>query len=138
MKRMKKSVLALAVVATALTGCSNSEPMTGDKVIAALKAANISVSNVQKPARDPSSPMPNSYSDRVSFALPSVAPKGGQVFVCDKKEYCDAIFTYFDALKALAGPYLFRSKDGLVVAQLNSGLQPTDVEPVRKVIESLK
>lgn len=136
--RTKKSVLILSLIVVALTGCSNSEPMTGDKVVASLKAANISVSDVHKPVRDPSSPMPNSYSDRVSFALPSVAPKGGQVFVCDKKEYCDAIFTYFDALKAMAGPYLLRSKDGLVVAQLNSGLQPSDVEPVRKVIESFK
>ena len=136
--KVKKSVFALSLIVTALAGCSSSEPMTGDKVIAALKAANISVSDVQKPARDPSSPMPNSYSDRVSFALPSVAPKGGQVFVCDKKEYCDALFTYFDALKAMAGPYLFRSKDGLVVAQLNSGLAPQDAEPVRAVIEGLK
>lgn len=133
-----KSVFAASIAVALLAGCSSSEPMTGDKVIAALKSANVPVGDVQKPARDPSSPIPNSFSERVTFALPSVAPKGGQVFICEKKEYCDALYTYFDALKGLAGPYLFRSKDGLVVAQLNSGLQPSDAEPVRKVIEGLK
>ncbi len=136
--RIRNSVLAITLAIGALAGCTSSEPITGDKVIAALKAANVSVGDVQKPPRDTTSPMPNSFSERVTFSLPSVAPKGGQIFICDKKEYCDALFTYFDALKALAGPYLFRSKDGLVVAQLNSGLQPSDAEPVRKVIEGLK
>jgi len=135
---MKRTAIAAALAAIALMGCGSKEPMTPDKLIAALKAGNVQVSDVKQPARDPSGPMPNSYNDRITFSLPSVAPKGGQAFICDKKENCDALFSYFDALKALAGPYLYHSKDGLVVAQLNSGLAPQDADPVRAVIESLK
>jgi hypothetical protein len=29
---------------------------------------------------------------------------GGQFFICDTKKNCDAIYAYYHALKALAGP----------------------------------
>lgn len=129
---------ALATCVLTLAGCGSSEPMTPEKVQTALKAGGVPFTDVKSPARDPASPLPNSYKDRFTFALPSVAPKGGQVFICEKKEHCDAIYSYLDALKGLAGPYLYRSQDGRVVAQLNSGLQPSEAEPVRAVIEKLQ
>ena len=128
---------ALLISVATLFGCGDQLPMTQAKLVEALTKGNIALSDVQTPPRDPSSPLPNSYQERFSFALPSVAPKGGQAFICAEKAHCDAIYAYFDALKGLAGPYLYRSKDGLVVVQLNSGLQPDAVAPVKAVVEGL-
>jgi hypothetical protein len=62
-----------------------------------------------------SAPVPKSYIAHQAFEIPSVAPKGGQFFVCDTKKNCDAIYAYYDALKALAGPYMYQSPSGTVV-----------------------
>jgi hypothetical protein len=64
-----------------------------------------------------------------------VGDKGGQYFICDTKQNCDAIFAYYDALKALAGPYTYQSGSGLVVVQLNSELTP---DAAAKVADALK
>lgn len=127
----------LASVSLVFTACADKEPMSQTKVLDALTKGGVPFSDVQNPPRVPSSPLPNSYKDRFTFALPSVAPKGGQAFICTEKTHCDAIYVYFDALKALAGPYLYRSKDGLVVFQLNSGLAPDEAAPVKVVVEGL-
>lgn len=127
----------LVSISLVFTACADKEPMSQAKVLDALTKGGVPFSDVQNPPRDPSSPLPNSYKDRFTFALPSVAPKGGQVFICAEKAHCDAIYAYFDALKALAGPYLYRSKDGLVIVQLNSGLTPDTADPVKAALEGL-
>lgn len=137
MNKVAVCVLLASAGALFFSGCSKPEPLNADAVLAALRAGGVEVSNVERPPRDPSSPMPNSYTERVSFALPVVAPKGGQVLVCDRPENCDAIYAYFQALKMFAGPYVYRSKSGVVVAQLNSGLEPSVADKARAVIESL-
>jgi hypothetical protein len=137
MRRGTHELLFTAAITAALAGCGQSRPVTGDDVLAAMQQAGIQYSNVNRPAPDPFSPLPNSYKERVTFALPGVAPRGGQILVCEKREYCDAIYSYFDAFKALAGPYLYRSKNGLVVAQVNSGLEPAAAQRVQRVIEAL-
>lgn len=134
---MNRWVLMPMVAAMLMGGCAQSEPMTAERVLELLKTSGIQYSNPTQPARDPASPLPNSYKERVAVTLPSVAPKGGQFFICEKQEYCDAIYRYFDALKGFAGPYLYRSKSGLVVAQLNRGLEPQAAEQVKAVIESI-
>lgn len=108
-----------------------------EKVLSTLKAGGVEYSNATPQQRSPSSNVPNSYREHFVLALPSVAPKGGQFFICDQKEYCDAIFNYFDLLKGLAGPYIYRSGNGLVVVQLNSGLKPADAEKVKAALEKI-
>jgi hypothetical protein len=63
--------------------------------------------------------------------------RGGQFFICDTKQNCDAIFAYFDALKALAGPYLYQSPSGTVVVQLNSGLSPEEAFKYEAAVKAL-
>lgn len=132
-------MLGMGLAALMLVGCGSSEaePVTSAGLLSALTAAGVEYSNAEHPERDPSSPLPNSYKEHLVIALPSVAPKGGQFFICEKKEYCDALYSYFDALKAFAGPYIYRSKNGLVVAQLNSGLESAAAEQVQAVVENL-
>lgn len=126
----------IAGVATMLA-CSMAHAVTADDVLRAMTAGGVAYTDVTHPARDPESPLPGSYDERVAFVLESVAPNGGQVFVCTRRTYCDAIYDYFEMLRALAGPYLYRSADGLVVAQINSGLSPSEAERIESVIDGL-
>lgn len=130
------NLICLGVATLVIAGCGR-EPMTPERLLAALKAGGVEYSDVQQPERDPSSLLPNTYKERLTLTLPSIAPKGGQFFICDKREYCDSLYSHFDAFKGLAGPYLYRSKDGLVVAQLNSGLEPKAAEQIQSIVEAL-
>jgi hypothetical protein len=58
--------------------------------------------------------------------------------VCDSKQNCDALYAYFDALKSLAGPYLYQSSDGRVVVQMNSGLTPDEAAKYEAAVKNLK
>lgn len=117
---------AALILVLFLAGCGGAAPpaRTAQSVIDAWNAAGLGVADVVVAERDAASPVPNSYTERLTFSIPEVAPDGGQVFVCDTKQNCDAIYAYYEALAGLAGPYLYRSGDGRVVAQLNSGLTP--------------
>ena len=112
--------------------------ISAQEVINNFNTAGLEISDIQPGEREPNSPLPNSYKERLRFSIAEVAPKGGQVFICDTKKNCDAIYAYFDALKALAGPYLYQSPSGTVVAQLNSGLTPDTAAKFEEVIESLQ
>ncbi|MBK5145958.1 hypothetical protein I2494_20015 [Budviciaceae bacterium BWR-B9] len=129
---MKKKI-SLGFILLVLAGCGE-KAMTAQDIVAQFKLAGVEIMDVKTPDRNPKSPIPNSYKEHISFSIPEVAPKGGQIFTCDKKEYCDAIYSYFDALKAFAGPYTYQSKNGLVVIQLNSGLTPETAEKLKAVI----
>lgn len=134
---MKKGIFVAVLGLSMLAGVCHAKSVTAEEVVTALQKAGTGITAIKPIPRDPSSPRPNSFRENFAFALPSVAPKGGQFFICDTRKYCDAIFSYYDALKGLAGPYLYRSKDGLVVAQLNSGLEPKVAEQIKSVIRSL-
>lgn len=134
---MQRSILIGLLIV--LAGCAGAPAVqvTGQSVAAAVKAAGVDISDVQALAQGADEPTPNTYADRVSFAIAEVAPKGGQVFVCADKAKCDTIFTYFNAMQALAGPYLYQSDGGRVVAQLNSGLSPETAAKVEAAIKAL-
>ncbi len=132
---------ALPVIALlfALVACgAPAAPPTAASVVSALQGAGLTVENVAPGQRDADSPLPNSYKEWVTFTVPSLGDKGGQVFVCETKKNCDALYAYFDALKALAGPYVYQSPSGLVVAQLNSGMSPDEAKKFEAAIAALK
>ena len=129
-------VILAAIFVSVLVACG-SEPLTAQAVIDKFNQAGLDVRDVQIETRDPDSPLPNSFKERLSFSIPEVAPKGGQIFVCDTKKNCDAIYAYFDALKGLAGPYLYQSTNGRVVIQLNSGLTPETAAKFENILKSL-
>lgn len=104
-------------------------------IIKAFRAEGIKLSGVTLDQPNPDSPLPKSYDQNWYFVDDDLANgKGGQIFMCSKKSYCDSIYAYFDALKGLAGPYLFRNADGTIIAQLNSGHTPASAERYEKVL----
>lgn len=135
--RSLASMLGLAVILSACGGVTAAPP-TAQGVINQFKAAGIDVGNVTTPEAIPNSPLPQSFKEHLVFTVPRLGDKGGQVFVCDTKQNCDGIFAYFDTLKGLAGPYLYQSAGGTVVAQLNSGLTPDEAAKFEQVVEGIQ
>jgi hypothetical protein len=109
------SALWIGILVYLLTGCSSSNQLSGQDVINKFNRAGLDVQDVHPEVSEPGSPLPNSYKERLAFSIPEVAPEGGQVFICDKKRDCNALYAYFDALKAQAGPYLYQSPNGKIV-----------------------
>lgn len=134
-------IALLVIVLLAACGSPAATPpptvLTGQEVIDKFISAGIMVSDVSLGERAEGTPLPNTYKENLSFTIAEVAPHGGQIFVCTKREYCNALMAYFGAFKALVGPYLYQSPNGLVVAQLNSGLSVETAEKFEAVIKGL-
>ncbi len=135
--KSKSALLILFMSLLACTFLNKPEPLTAHAVIRQFTDAGLEINDVQPRERDPDSPLPNSYEKCLTFSTPEVAPKGGQVFTCATKKNCDALYVYFDALKSLAGPYLYQSPNGLVVVQLNKGLSPKTAAQFEDVVKKL-
>lgn len=118
-----------------LIACGGAPAPSIDQVSAALAATG--ATDIRNEPLAEGAPVPRSFTEHRVFTIDAVAPKGGQVFICDTARNCDAIYAYFDALKALAGPYIYRAKSGLVVVQLNSGLTPDQAAPFERAVEGL-
>lgn len=131
---MRQSFVWL-LAALILASCGGAPAATADQVAAALTAAG--AVNVHAEAFRDEATVPRSFTDRQVFAIASIAPAGGQFFVCDTKANCDAIYAYYAALKALAGPYLYQSPSGTVVVQLNSTLAPTEATKFEQAVKAL-
>ena len=96
----------------------------GSAIVASLVNAGTGVYGAKLIEREIDAVLPQSFDERISFSLEGHASVSGQIFLCSSKKFCDSIYRYFTSLISLAGPYLFRSKDGKIVAQLNSSLPP--------------
>lgn len=141
MQRLFCSLVITVVLAAC--GSAPSSAVTAQSVIDRFKEFDPTITNIEPRDRETDSPLPNSWKEDLLFDVPALGQdaqgegKGGQVFVCDTKKNCDAIFAYFDALKALAGPYLYQSPNGTVVVQLNSGLAPEEAAKYEAVVKAL-
>jgi hypothetical protein len=131
---MHRTITALLLVLL-LTTCGGAPAVTRQQVASAFQAAG--ATNFNSEVIPAEVPVPRSFTKHQVFQIASVAPKGGQFFICDTKANCDAIFKYFDALKALAGPYLYQSPGGTVVVQLNSGLDPDEAAKYEAAVKAL-
>jgi hypothetical protein len=131
---MQRFLVPLLIVIL-LVGCGGAPAVTTQQVSQALASAG--ATNIHDEAVPNSAPLPKSFTAHQAFEIASVAPKGGQFFICDSKKNCDAIYAYFDALKALAGPYIYQSPSGMVVVQLNSGLKPDDAAKYEAAVKAL-
>ena len=134
---MKKKLIVL-LTALLLTACSPSAPPTAQDVLAKITESGVQINDITPGTRDPNSPLPNSYQEHYVFSIPEIAPKGGQIFICDTSKNCDALYAYFESLSALGGPYYYQSPNGLIVAQLNSGLSANTAGQIESIINSYK
>ena len=122
--------LLFLLILSVLVACGGAPAPTPATVEAALTAAGGSA--FARGRID--GPVPQSYTDHADFMI---GDKGGQYFICQDKDGCDALFAYYDALQFLAGPYLYRNQSGTVVVQLNSGLLPDEAAKYKDAVERL-
>ncbi|OQX16191.1 MAG: hypothetical protein BWK73_04825 [Thiothrix lacustris] len=142
MKFVKHTMAIMLLLTVVLAGCNAEKPaVTGKQVIEAFTQAGIQMNDIKDETADTRaspSPLPKSFKENWTFVDPRLNNgKGGQVFVCDEKLLCDAIFGYFDILKGLAGPYLYRNSTGTVVLQLNSDHTPENAKQYQDVLSKL-
>lgn len=129
-------IIPLSIMACNALATVDPQPTARD-IVNQFRSAGLDIRDVQPGQRQADSPLPNSYKEHLEFTIPEVAPSGGQIFVCDTKENCDALFSYFYDLRSLAGPYLYQSPGGLVVVQLNSGLSSETGAGFESVVSKL-
>lgn len=126
-----------------LLSCGGAPAPTAQQVAEGFKGGGLDAENIRDEPLPDSAPVPRSYTSHANFTIPSAGTgsdgktRGGQVFVCDTKKNCDAVFAFFDSLKALAGPYLYQSQSGFVVVQLNSKLKPDLAAKYEAIVKAL-
>lgn len=126
---MKKALVLLSGLLLAACG---DKAITSEDLVSTMKASGIEINDVKDLKNDKF--MVQGYKERFAFSIPEVAPKGGQAFICEKKEQCTPVFAYFDALKNIAGPYLYQSPNGKVVLQLNASLTEETAKKLEQAI----
>lgn len=119
-----------------LLGCNAAEPVTAQEVFDRFVAAGLDVT-AEEPEETTGGMMPKSFKERFLFSVPEVAPRGGQILVCDTKRNCDALVAYLGAWLAVVGPYVYQSPSGLVVVQINSGLTPDHAARFEAIVKAL-
>lgn len=130
----------LLVIAILLAACSafTPTPLTAQSVVDAFVAAGLEVSDAKPAGRPEAMPDIYQFRERMTFTIAEVAPKGGQVLICELRPHCDLLMEFYKAFEALGGPYYYQSPSGLVVAQLNNGLSVETAAKFEQVIEGLE
>lgn len=137
MKIMNKSwAIALAALTIAACGVAGAAP-TVDAVKEALNKSDVGIREIVREDATAAGMVPSGYQHHLSFVIEEVAPRGGQVFICDEAEVCNKIKAYFDALSGLAGPHRYQSKSGRVVVQINSGVSQASADKIMNQIGGL-
>ena len=134
MKRLIASGLVLFLLA-ACEGSATPTAVTTQRVAQVLQTAG--ATNVHDQALPRDTPMPRGFTGHKAFEIASIAPKGGQFFICQTKPDCDAVFAYFDALKGQVGPYLYQSPNGTAVVLLDSGLAPGEAAKYEAAVKRI-
>lgn len=106
-----------------------------DTVLSAFESAGIQLRDINRvPQIEAESPLPRSFRYHATWKDALLGDSGGQVFICDSPDLCVALSSYFRMLVGMAGPYIYISPSGLVVAQLNSSFTPDQATRYRAVL----
>jgi hypothetical protein len=141
--RMTAALAAVVLALLVLAACGGAPAVTAQQVIDRFAAANLEASNPHQPQFKEGSPFPRSFTDGISFDLPSLGAtstgeaRHGAVLVCDTKKNCDAIYAYLDALKGLLGPYYYQSPSGTVVVTLDSKMDAPTAAKYEAIVKAL-
>lgn len=132
---MKRHLAILFIAISTLTGACSSEPppppfdqLTAQEVVDALNAAG---AIVQNPVTDMvvGRDAPNTFSERIVFQIPSVAPEGGQIVIFRNAADLQVWQQYIDTLRADPASrrsviYVYVHQNALL--QLNANLLPNE------------
>ena len=77
------------------------------------------------------------YTEKVEFEIRG-HNKGGQIFLCSSRSECNDLYNYFTNLGFLSQPFVFKSSDGKMVAQLNDETPSRIVEKFEEVVTGIR
>jgi hypothetical protein len=77
------------------------------------------------------------YTEKVEFEIRG-HNKGGQIFLCSSRSECNDLYNYFTNLGLLSQPFVFKSSDGKMVAQLNDQTPSKIVEKFEEVVTDIR
>jgi hypothetical protein len=131
-------VVLLCLVALVACGGAGPTPTptfpkyTADQVIAQIGPVGVSdVKTSQRAADDQS---PNTATDRRTFTIASIAPKGGQLLLFDSAADVAGMQAWYARFPDLA-PYVYVKGNALL--QLNSGVPKVEAEKFREALNTL-
>jgi len=81
------------------------------------------------------------YTEKVEFMVAYFTYEddiGGQFYLCKSKSECDEIYEHYDSYRGLVGPYLFRSKDGKLVAQISKKTPKDTARKFEEIFTNLR
>lgn len=134
-----RTLLVLLLVLTACGGAPAGPTAQG--VLDAFAAAGLTVTNVESVMDLPAgAPIPRTFKEHLVFALRDAMPEPerGQVYVCETKQNCDAIYGYFQSVGGGLATYLYQSPDGRVVVQLSDQTSDEAGQTILSVVNGLK
>ena len=138
MKHLLWVIVTLCLAACQVaTPAPTSAPLTAQQVIDRLVAVGLDISEIEQLARPEGMPEHYKFKDRWGFTIAEVAPRGGQVYICELRPHCDLLMEFFKAFEDLGGTYYYLTPNGLAVVQLNSGLTPETAAKFEEVVNSL-
>jgi hypothetical protein len=108
---------------------------TADQVIAALQAAGLSISDVKAAPRDPNALAPDVAAETKTFAIASIAPRGGQVLSFNEPHDLQEMQAWFARFPDLA-PYVY-IRDNVMV-QLHTSLPQAEAERFKVALEAMR
>ena len=77
------------------------------------------------------------YTEKVEFEIRG-HNKGGQIFLCSSRSECNDLYNYFTNLGFLSQPFVYKSSDGKMVAQLNAKTPSKIVEKFEEVVTDIR
>jgi hypothetical protein len=136
-----RRLLLVPLVLVALVACGTPAPTatptfrryTADEVTKAL--APLGITDVRHTPRGPDVQSPNTATDQRDFAIPSIAPKGGQLLLFGSPADVAGMRAWYARFPDLA-PYVYVNGNALL--QLNSTLPKAEAEKFRAALEAMR
>jgi hypothetical protein len=126
-----------------LMACGSPPAPTAQSVLELFRDAGLEVANPHWPLFANQGTFPRTFTDGITFDLPSLGtngvgqPRHGSILVCEAKQGCDTIYAYLETISGLLGPYYYQSSRGTVVVFLDSKLSRATAARYEQIVRSL-
>lgn len=132
-------VAVLAACSAVLTSpAATPEALTAQGVVDKFIAAGLEISDIEQLERPEGMPELYQFKERWGFTIAEVAPRGGQVYMCEVRPHCDLLMEFFKAFEDLGGKYYYLVPGGLAVVQLNNEVSPETAAKFEAAVAGLK
>jgi len=141
MNRWAFNWLGLIVVTLVLCGCRSNSPPEIESIAKELVALDIGIGHFRRVGVESAFMPANSYRESVVFSIGERAPEG-RIYICADRYGCSMVVDTLNVVRPFSmgayhtrGPYLYRSRSGLVVVTLDGRVQSGTAAKIEAVIK---